>query len=135
MIDSNHRPVISSKFNLVRINDKQGKAYSGFVIGLAEKCGDGEIDGQAFYPTKDLLTMPNDQFDKVKKQLKTIWDCNVDYLVWNCTHGDNEQYVTRICPGDILLLIDNKIVPVIGELRELMFDYEHYSIDAPLEAA
>ncbi|MNU01818.1 hypothetical protein D3C72_2453360 [compost metagenome] len=79
--------------------------------------------------------MPNDQFDKVKKQLKTIWDCNVDYLVWNCTHGDNEQYVTRICPGDILLLIDNKIVPVIGELRELMFDYEHYSIDAPLEAA
>lgn len=127
--------VVRRVINLVRIKDKQGKEYTGFVIGLAEKCGDGKTDGQAFYGTADLLTQSNEQFASINKQLKTIWDCAVDYLVWDCTHGDNEQYITRICPGDLLLIIDDKAVPVIGELRELMFEYEHYTIDAPQEQA
>jgi hypothetical protein len=130
-----NQPVTRRIYNLVRIKDKQGKAYTGFVVGLAEKCGDSELDGQAFYATEDLSGWTDEQFALVNKKLKAIWDCAVDYLVWDCTHGDNEQYISRICPGDLLLVIDDKVVPVIGELRELMFEYEHYTVDAPLEKA
>jgi hypothetical protein len=107
----------------VIIKDKFGTTHSGLQVGHAEVCGDGETDGQQFYPTVGLDL---ENFQRVLTRDKVFFraDAAVDYVVWQLTHGDNHQYTTLLYPGDVIILVSDKMLPVVGDAVKLFLDVE-----------
>lgn len=116
---------------MVRIFDRQGVQYEGVLVGLAERCGDGTTDGETFYPTSSPALWTQERFALLGKSVKQV-DVAVDYVVWEVTHGDNDQYTTHVYPGDLILFIDGKIVPFIGEQVKHFFSVEKYTVELPV---
>jgi hypothetical protein len=114
------------------ITDKTGRNYEGLQLGHAERCGNNELDGIPFYLTTDAKLWSDDQMALFGKYIRGA-DAAVDYAVWEVTHGDNEQYKTVVYPGDLILFVDGKIIPIIGEQVNLLFDVTTYQVEIPVE--
>lgn len=116
----------------VTIRDKQGNTYEGIQAGVAEICGDGTTDGESFYVTTVVADWPQEQLALMGHAVRSSYAA-VDYLVWEVKHGDNEKYTTVVYPGDLILFINGKIIPFIGEQVKLLFDVTKEVREIPLE--
>jgi hypothetical protein len=126
------QPVIRKIRTVAKITDKAGNVYEGLQAGLAECCGNNELDGQPFYLTTALELWPEDQLALFGHTLRRA-DVSVDYAVWEITHGDNNQYKSLVYPGDLILFVDGKTIPIIGEQVKLLFDVTLNQVEVPIE--
>jgi len=126
--------VIRRLKTFVTITDKHGIVYDGLQLGLAEKCGGKPgYDGEMIYVTKAYEEWSPEKKAALSKQVFISHRAPVDYIIWEVTHGDNDQYVTTLYPGDLLLFIDGSFVPYIGEQVKLGFNVTKETRELPPE--